>query len=262
MKTQKIVFFDLDHTVFDPIAKTVPHSTKEAFSRLAERGDVYIALATGRALYMLDVVKQLLPYIDTFVTINGQIITHRGKTIHDAPLNADIVEAVEAVFKRHDLTYGCIGKHTQAINRLDDFARKEFAGASMPLPPVDPAFSTHADVYQLWAFANKETFLRVRADLQGYNVVPWLSDGFDVVPHNQSKKDGITKVLAHLAIPLANAYAFGDGENDIEMLAYVPHSVAMGNAKPHVKDTATHVTTGYDDDGVHRALVKLGLIEE
>ncbi len=262
MKTQKIVFFDLDHTVFDPIAKTVPQSTKEAFARLAKRGDVLIALATGRALYMLDVAAPLLPYIDTYVTINGQVITHQGKTIHDAPLDSETVREVERVFKQHDLTYGMIGKHNQAVNRLDDFARNEFAGASMPLPPIDPGFSSHADVYQLWAFADKATFARVKADLEGYNVVPWLSDGFDVVPRDQSKKDGIAKVLDHLNIPLNNAYAFGDGENDIEMLAYVPHSVAMGNAKPHVKDTATHVTGRFNEDGVYRALVKLGLIKE
>ena len=45
------------------------------------------------------------------------------------------------------------------------------------------------------------------------------------------------------------AAAFGDGENDIEMLRYVQEGIAMGNADDFVKSVADYVTADIDDNG-------------
>ena len=75
---------------------------------------------------------------------------------------------------------------------------------------------------------------------------------FDVVIHGQgiieinpagiSKATGIRKVCEMLDIPHENTFAFGDSANDLEMLAYVAHSIAMGNGTDKVKNTAEFVT--------------------
>lgn len=44
------------------------------------------------------------------------------------------------------------------------------------------------------------------------------------------KGDGIDVILNYFKIDRDNAYAFGDGANDICMFAHVKHSIAMGNA--------------------------------
>jgi hydroxymethylpyrimidine pyrophosphatase-like HAD family hydrolase len=48
--------------------------------------------------------------------------------------------------------------------------------------------------------------------------------------------------------------AFGDMPNDIEMLSWAGHGVAMGNALGSVKAIAAAVTDEVDDDGVARYL--------
>ena len=53
-----------------------------------------------------------------------------------------------------------------------------------------------------------------------------------------------------LNIPKENTYAFGDGENDIEMFHLVGTSVAMGNADDEVKKHASTVTLTVDEDGI------------
>ena len=53
--------------------------------------------------------------------------------------------------------------------------------------------------------------------------------------------------------------AFGDGENDMEMLKYVGKGIAMGNASDFVKSVADYVTSDIDNDGVEKGLNKLGL---
>ena len=261
MKKQKIVFFDIDHTIYDPHRKEIPESTLEAFKKLSARQDIYIGIATGRALYMLDIIDVLKPYIDAYITINGQIVIADNQVIHDEPLTEKTIKEVKEVFNNHHLTFGYIGKSTQAINRLNDDIIAMFDEAVMPLPTLDAHFEKHHAVYQMWAFADDDTFAKMQQELPNHQLVPWLSDGFDVVLDSRSKKDGIIKLLAHYNISLQHSYCFGDGDNDIEMLELVPHSIAMGNAKESVQQKATHITEAIHEDGVYLALKRMGLID-
>ncbi len=261
MKKTKIVFFDIDHTIYDPYQKSIPQSTIEAFKKLSARQDILIGIATGRALYMLDIIKELIPYIDVYITINGQIVATKDEIIHDEPLSKSTIRDVKTVFNHHKLTFGYIGKTTQAINKLDEETIQMFHEASIPLPDVDPNYENHHAVYQMWAFADDAMFETMKEELPDYQLVSWLSDGFDVVLDSRSKKDGIIKILAHYNIPLKNSYCFGDGDNDIEMLELIPHSFAMGNAKHAVRQSAKHTTEAIHEDGVYHALKRIGLIE-
>ena len=50
-----------------------------------------------------------------------------------------------------------------------------------------------------------------------------------------------------LDIPLGQVLAIGDNPNDVPMFAAAGTSVAMGNAPPEVKDSATVVGPTNDD---------------
>lgn len=54
--------------------------------------------------------------------------------------------------------------------------------------------------------------------------------------------------------------AFGDGENDREMLRYVHKGIAMANASGSVKAAADYVTTDVDEDGIQNGLHYMGLV--
>ena len=54
--------------------------------------------------------------------------------------------------------------------------------------------------------------------------------------------------------------AFGDGDNDVDMLEYVKIGVAMGNAAEKTKAAADYVTASQDDQGIPKALKHFGLI--
>ena len=62
------------------------------------------------------------------------------------------------------------------------------------------------------------------------------------------------EILAHYAINRENVLAFGDGENDIEMLQYAGVGVAMGNAGEEVKRAADYVADDCNDSGVAHAI--------
>ena len=58
----------------------------------------------------------------------------------------------------------------------------------------------------------------------------------------------------------SESMAFGDGENDMEMLRYAGIGVAMGNSSDKVKEAADYVTDSVDNDGIEKALLHFGLI--
>ncbi|MNT54226.1 putative bifunctional phosphatase/peptidyl-prolyl cis-trans isomerase [compost metagenome] len=54
--------------------------------------------------------------------------------------------------------------------------------------------------------------------------------------------------------------SFGDGGNDITMLAHTQVGIAMGNANPEVKEIADYITDDVDSNGIWNALKHFGVI--
>ena len=71
---------------------------------------------------------------------------------------------------------------------------------------------------------------------------------------------GVNKAgaVAELGYPSEEVVAFGDYPNDIPLLTWAGHSVAMANAHPDVVAIADEVTATNDEDGVAVVLERLG----
>ncbi|GKS81477.1 haloacid dehalogenase [Ligilactobacillus pabuli] len=73
---------------------------------------------------------------------------------------------------------------------------------------------------------------------------------FDVIQPGLHKASGLKFLGRRLGIPLEEMCAFGDGGNDLEMLAAVGDGVAMANGAPEVQRIARHQTTTNNEQGV------------
>ena len=62
-------------------------------------------------------------------------------------------------------------------------------------------------------------------------------------------------------IPLARIYAFGDSNNDLDMLRYVQNSIAMGVCTEEVAKAASYRTDTVEADGIEKAMRHFGIIE-
>lgn len=71
-----------------------------------------------------------------------------------------------------------------------------------------------------------------------------------------SKASGLQHLGEQFNIPKERMIAFGDESNDKEMLKYVNHGIAMGNAKEHIKDLADEVTKSNEENGIAHYLQK------
>jgi Cof subfamily protein (haloacid dehalogenase superfamily) len=72
----------------------------------------------------------------------------------------------------------------------------------------------------------------------------------EVAPAGVSKATGLAEVAEHYGVTAAEIVAFGDMPNDLAMLRWAGHGVAMGNAHPEVAEAADEVTAAHGDDGV------------
>ena len=66
--------------------------------------------------------------------------------------------------------------------------------------------------------------------------------------------------LQQAGIAPEDAYAIGDGYNDITMMKVVGHSIAMGNAVDELKEVADYVTADILDDGLYKAFEHYDLL--
>jgi hydroxymethylpyrimidine pyrophosphatase-like HAD family hydrolase len=69
-----------------------------------------------------------------------------------------------------------------------------------------------------------------------------------------SKGAGLQFVADNFGLDPAKTVAFGDGENDIELLDWADYAVAVENAHPAVKARADFVCPSAHDEGVAQVI--------
>jgi hydroxymethylpyrimidine pyrophosphatase-like HAD family hydrolase len=79
----------------------------------------------------------------------------------------------------------------------------------------------------------------------------------EVTRADVDKAGALVRLAERLQIPLAETAAVGDGQNDLGLLGAVGLPIAMGNAKPALKQVATWVVASNDEDGAAAALHRL-----
>jgi len=261
MNDKKIIFFDIDRTLYDPDTRSIPKSTIDALKILANKDDIEIAIATGRAFYMLHIIEEIKEFINIFITINGQILIKDNKTIFRNPIEKNKILDVVKKFEEDNMKYGFLGEFDETLNIVDDKGKKAFELVDMKLPRIDPHFYLDNDIFQMWAFCENTLHQKYREFFSDLDLISWLGDGFDLISKGMSKKEGIKSILEIEKIELKNSYAFGDGDNDIEMLDFIPNSVAMGNASEKAKEHAKYITSDIKEDGIYKGLIKLGILD-
>jgi hypothetical protein len=72
-----------------------------------------------------------------------------------------------------------------------------------------------------------------------------------------SKGRALIAVAGRLGVSMTKVVAFGDGYNDISLMAAAGFRVAMGNSIDEIKTCADYITSTNDEDGVAAAIKEL-----
>ncbi len=259
--TKKLIMFDIDGTLLDH-EKQLPESTKQAIKELKEAGHE-VAIATGRAPYFIKDIRKELE-IDSFVCFNGQYVESDNEIIYKNPINREYLHLLSThsstndhplIFMGAESMKSTVDKHADIDESLTSLA------IDFTMLEMDANYYNDNEIYQtlLYCRADAESFYR--ENLQNLNFIRWHELSLDVLPIGGSKANGIEKYIEKRGYTKDQVYAFGDYLNDIEMLQYVGHGVAMGNAPDEVKKAARYVTRDVGEDGIAYGLEMVGLLK-
>ena len=99
----------------------------------------------------------------------------------------------------------------------------------------------------------------LRASVPGLLFASTLSGApfVEVMAQGVTKATGLARLCTHLGIDRFDVVAFGDALNDVEMLRWAGHGVAMAHAEPVVQEAADETAATNDEDGVARVIERL-----
>ena len=258
MDNIKIVFFDIDGTLINLGAKDLSDKTRETLNRLREKG-ILICIATGRP--PLTVPRFEGVAFDAYLTFNGSYCYNESGVIFSNPIpSADVQKIIENA-QEMGRPVSIATRERLDANGSDTDLADYYAFVRMQVP-VDANFELTAkqDVYQLMMGCRKEEYGQVMRSVTGAKITAWWERAVDIIPANGGKGVGVEKILSHYGLSASQALAFGDGNNDIEMLQTVGTGVAMGNASEELKMIANDVCGHVADDGIYHYCLAHGLI--
>ncbi len=255
----KVVFFDVDGTLLSHVKKEVPESARRAVSELKAAG-IKMVLATGRHMVELKKLPIKDMEFDGYILLNGQLcLDASGEVFFGSPMEGKDKEALLDVFHKKEIPLVLVEKEQNYINFLNDTVRTAQWAISTPCPEVKAY--TGKDFYQAVAYLTKEEEGALKELIPHCKMTRWHDKGVDIGSSASGKVAGIQAFLSQNNISIEETMAFGDGENDIDMLEFVHIGVAMGNADEEVKAKADYVTRHIDEEGVAEALRHFGLIK-
>jgi len=264
----KIVATDMDGTLLDPRGQLDLPRLEKILDKLDHRG-VRFVIATGNEVHRM---RQLLGHLAervVLVVANGARIFENNELIQAQTWDDAMVDKALGNFKGREcqdqfvvtamnggfvkkgtvfteldkfMTPEMIEKLYQRMQFVDEFDSNLFGGvlkmsmvvgeerSESVLQEINDLFDGH-----------------VRAVSSGYGCIDILQDGIH-------KAWGLVELLKRWNLKPEQIMAFGDSENDIEMLELAGISYAMENAEEAVKRVATKVAPANSQAGVYKVL--------
>lgn len=257
------IFFDIDGTLLSFNTHKVPQSAIDAIEILQKKG-IKTFIATGRHRKEINGFAPLL--FDAYITLNGSYCFDKENTvIHKSPLTKADMEVLIKIQQSDDKFPCFLGTHDDMIlnfmnEQVDETYQTFGIRGSAPVPFDEWKKVAQGEIFQLVAFIGPEHDKKITEAMPDVSSVRWTPLFTDIIARDTNKQTGIDHILEHYNIPLENTMAFGDGNNDIQMLKHVGIGVAMGNAAEHVKQAADFATDTVDNDGILKGLQHYGLI--
>ena len=263
----KLIAMDLDGTLNND-RKEVDQPTREAIMA-AQRGGVRVLLASARPMPGLYRERDLLRLQDH----RGLLMAYNGGAIVDAAdgrvlssTAMDMEDARRVLRLLETLPVTPIlddGRQFYVTDRRGYMVEYECRNNRMECAEV-PNLAGYLSVApcKLLMSVEPEALRAVQGQIAralppALSVVQTAPFYLEVIPAAVNKGVGLRAACAAIGISPAEAIAFGDSENDIEMLRAAGMGVAMANADRAVRDAADMVTLSNNDNGIAAALCRL-----
>jgi HAD-superfamily hydrolase, subfamily IIB len=259
------IFMDIDGTLLNSNHEIEP-KTLETLRYLEKQGH-QLFIATGRMYFFAQKMANKISNATNFIASNGAIAKIYDQIITN-PLSIDSSLQMYKIAKKTQLPLFFFSQtnvyYTDILpvyfndddrERIGDEKQRklikintvtELENISEPLLNGIIISENNAQKLQL---ASEKLM-----QFENLAVSSSASNNIELTQININKATAIHQALSSLEIPRQRTIAFGDGNNDIEMLKYVQHGIAMENAPMSVKNIASAITTSNNEEGIHKFL--------
>lgn len=262
----RIAFFDVDHTLLSHTTYTVSERDRKSLSLLQKKG-IRVCLCTGRNRTELEKlgILQLLS-TDALVLLAGQFAECDGRRIYSNPFPAVFVEQIIEKL-RHKEMRGFLMYEDSIIADSEDPGIDDlyyFYNGNEGVMQLEKGLekAKQEDCYEISLVLKEDDIASLQIPTDRYRYARFGENGFDLFPADGGKSAGMEAVLHYYGISSEETIAFGDSPNDTDMLQMAGIAVAMGNADEKTKQTADYITEDVEHDGVTKALVYFGLLNQ
>lgn len=267
------IALDLDRTTLNSQGR-LSEKNRQAINSAIDSG-IQIVVASGRALRSLPGEILDVKGIRYAVTSNGASVydLHTGECLKQHKMTAASVEAILHFTEHPDVAYeGFInGKPYGQREYVEDPVRFGSARAAVPyvqrtrepvenirafllehredLNSLDVVTGDRALKGKLWEQLNRNV-----PDIYITSSMPHLLE----ISHKESGKHSGTRfLLEYLGLSRSGLAAFGDGDNDAELLKFAACGIAVENASAICRAAADWITRSNDQDGVAYAIERI-----
>jgi HAD superfamily hydrolase (TIGR01484 family) len=264
----RLVASDVDGTLLGPM-ETLSDRTFAVLRRI-EAAKVPFVLATGRP-------PRWIPPVAVPAQLTGYAVCANGAALYDIATDQVVrVHGLEAV-QMSDIAHA-LGPMLPGMS----LAAERIAVGDPAVGGADVPFVTELEYSNPWG--NRENHNVPRAEVVGRPAVKLLvrhpdmtsdemaaiaievlGDEFDVTfstgrglievsAPGVTKATGLADAAERLGVEASDVITFGDMPNDVPMLKWAGHGVAMANAHPDALAAADEVTASHAEDGVAQVL--------
>ena len=273
-KNIKCIAFDLDHTVINSDG-TMSDATWTAIEQAIADG-IEIVPVSGRAFATFPESIGQIEGISYAVTSNGAAIYNKktGARIHGVAIESadlhNILDAFAPYFEKGQITYEAFvdgvaygGRGYVEHPNAFGVPQGNVAYVQSTRKPVDDiiAFLTDheeeldsLDIVAADPVLYKKMEEQIPLVTKAVYTTSAVSYRLEISHKNSGKATGLAYVLDLLGIMPGETVAFGDGDNDAEMLEFAGLGVAMENATENCKAAADTVCGCCENDGVAKFL--------
>lgn len=221
--------------------------------------------------------------LDFAVTYNGQYIFSKEKVISAKPIDKTSLRHLIQYAHRHKIEISFGTKSGMVGSKIMSFGMSKFSqwtsrfvpkkmthlvnkgfnhviSKALPQQQNDLFKSIQEPIYQVLMLATPRETQSIEADFPNLKFTRSSPFAADIINQGMSKLEGIKLVGKEYGFDINQVMAFGDSDNDVEMLAGVGMSIAMGNGTSRVKEVAKHTTSSNSQDGIHKALEHFGIL--
>ena len=264
--TPDLIATDVDGTLLDDDEK-ITARTRDAVKEAVEAGTQFV-LATGRPPRWVQPVVDALGFAPMAVCANGAVIydPSTDRIVSARTLSVDMLGALAEIATR------VIPGAGLAVERIGSSAHDAATPQFVSSPGYEHAWlnpdNTEVSLEDLLSAPAVKLLIRKagarssdmaatlakHVGLEGDITYSTNNGLVEIVPLGISKATGVEELARPQGIAAADVLAFGDMPNDVPMLRWAGHGVAMGNAHPDALAAADEVTASNTDDGLARVL--------